>query len=403
MPLPAAGTLLPYGMGRSYGDVALNDSGYALLTRRLDRFIAFDPASGLLQAEAGVTLDEILALVVPHGWFLPVTPGTRFVTLGGALANDVHGKNHHIAGCFGGHVTRFELLRSDGERIECRPGDAWFRATIGGLGLTGLVTWLELRLQPIETPWIEFENTPFGNLDEYFALNRDNEAKWPYTVAWIDCAARGRALGRGIYMSGRHAPAGTPAAPIRRSQPGVPFTPPFSLVNKPVLRAFNFLYYHAPRPRTGHSHYAPFFYPLDHVGNWNRIYGPRGFYQYQFVVPHGVARAVIGEVLERIAASGQGSFLAVLKTFGAVSAQGMLTFPRPGVTLALDFPNRGTTTTQLFETLDRIVREAGGALYPAKDARMCGEDFRRAYPAWEEFRSYIDPRFSSSFWRRVTQ
>ncbi|WP_186405473.1 FAD-binding oxidoreductase [Candidatus Accumulibacter aalborgensis] len=403
LPLPDHGTLLPYGNGRSYGDVPLNDGGYALLTRGLDRFIAFDATTGLLRAEAGVTLDEVLKLIVQQGWFLTVTPGTRFVTLGGCLANDVHGKNHHVAGCFSAHVTRFELLRSDGERRICFPNDPWFRATAGGLGLTGLITWLEIHLQPIANAWITLENRAFRNLEEYFQINHAREAVWPYTVAWIDCAARGSALGRGVYMAGRHAPVGTNPPPIRHSQWTLPFTPPFSLVNTPVLRTFNWLYYHAPRPRLGYSHYAPFFFPLDHVRNWNRIYGPRGFYQYQFLVPHKSAWAALCEVLDRIACSGQGSFLAVLKSFGNLPAQGMLSFPRPGVTLALDFPNRGAKTSRLLDALDDVIRQAGGALYPAKDSRMRGDDFQRAYPEWQEFRSYIDPRFSSDFWRRVTE
>lgn len=405
LPLAAIdhGTLLPYGLGRSYGDVALNDGGHALLTRGLDRFIAFDAVNGLLQAEAGVTLDEVLEIVVPRGWFPAVTPGTRFVTLGGALANDVHGKNHHVAGCFSAHVTRFELLRSDGERRLCLPDDPWFQASAGGLGLTGLITWLEIRLQRVDNPWVTVETTKFGNLDEYFELDQASAAKWPYTVAWIDCAARGPALGRGIYLAGKHAPPETSPPAFRRSRLDVPCMPPFSLVNTPVLRAFNFLYYRLPRRRQGSSHYEPFFYPLDHVRNWNRIYGPRGFHQYQFVVPHDGARAALGEVLARVAASGQGSFLAVLKTFGNLRSPAMLSFPRPGVTLALDFPNRGAATKSLFATLDGIVRQAGGALYPAKDACMRGDDFRRAYPAWESFQSYVDPCFSSDFWRRVSQ
>lgn len=404
-PLPTLerGTLMPYGNGRSYGDVALNDGGCALLTRGLDHFMAFDTENGLLQAEAGVTLDEILELIVPCGWFLTVTPGTCFVTIGGAFANDVHGKNHHVAGCFSAHVTRFELLRSDGQRRVCFPHDPWFKATAGGLGLTGLIVWLEIRLQPVANAWITLENKVFRNLDEYFELNQVSAAIWPYTVAWIDCAARGKALGRGVYFAGRHAAAKASVPSIRHSRLFVPCTPPVSLVNTAVVRAFNFLYYHAPRPLQACSHYAPFFYPLDHVRNWNRIYGPRGFYQYQFVVPQANAGEAIGEVLDRIAASGQGSFLAVLKTFGDLTAHGMLSFPRPGVTLALDFSNRGATTSNLFTTLDSIVRAAGGAFYPAKDARMRGDDFRRAYPAWETFKSYIDPQFSSDFWRRVTQ
>ena len=404
-PLPTlAEPVLPFGNGRSYGDVCLNEGGTLLLTRGLDRFIAFDPATGILRAEAGVLLAEILALVVPQGWFLPVTPGTQFVTLGGAIANDVHGKNHHVAGSFGEHVRVFELLRSDGARLLCGPeqNGEWFRATVGGLGLTGLITWVEIRLQRIANPWIVAENRRFASLNEFFALNDDYEARYPYIVSWIDCAAAGRALGRGIYMAGMHAPpgVGVAAAPRRRSLT-VPFAPPVSLVNTLSVRVFNRLYYHLPRPARGLTPYQPFFYPLDHLLEWNRLYGKPGFFQYQCVIPLAPAPDALREILARIAASGQGSMLAVLKRFGARTSGGLLAFPRPGVTLALDFPNLGQKTLALLDRLDEVTRQAGGAVYPAKDARMSGDSFRHYFPQWSTFANFIDPRFSSSFWRRV--
>jgi len=395
---------LPFGNGRSYGDVCLNGGGALLLARGLDRFIAFDPAAGLLRAEAGVLLSEILALIVSRGWFPPVTPGTQFVTLGGAIANDVHGKNHHLAGSFGGHVRAFELLRSDGERLTCTPehNADWFRATVGGLGLTGLITWVEIQLQRIANPWIVAENRRFASLDEFLALNAEYEARYPYTVSWIDCAARGRALGRGIYMAGMHAPPGLmKPPPSERRALTVPFAPPVSLVNNLSVCWFNRLYYHLPRPARGLTPYQPFFYPLDNLREWNRLYGRRGFFQYQCVIPPAEARAALREVLARIAASGQGSMLAVLKRFGDQTSGGLLSFPRPGFTLALDFPNLGARTFALLESLDEVTRQAGGAVYPAKDARMSGDSFRRYFPRWAEFSRFIDPRFSSSFWRRV--
>ncbi len=395
---------LPFGNGRSYGDVCLNEGGALLLTRGLDRFFAFDPATGILRAEAGVLLSEILALIVPQGWFLPVTPGTQFVTLGGAIANDVHGKNHHFAGSFAEHVRAFELLRSDGARLICGPEQnvEWFRATVGGLGLTGLITWVEIRLQRIANPWIVAENRRFASLNEFFALNDDYEARYPYIVSWIDCAATGRALGRGIYMAGMHAPPGVrAAAPPQRRSLTVPFTPPVSLVNTLSVRGFNRLYYHLPRPVRGLTPYQPFFYPLDNLLEWNRLYGKRGFFQYQCVIPPEPARDALREILTRIAASGQGSMLAVLKRFGARTSGGLLSFPRPGVTLALDFPNLGQKTLALLDRLDEVTRQAGGAVYPAKDARMSGDSFRDYFPQWSTFANFIDPRFSSSFWRRV--
>lgn len=404
-PLPSlAGFVLAFGNGRSYGDVCLNADGRVLLTRGLDHFIAFDPATGVLRAEAGVLLSEILALVVPQGWFLAVTPGTQFVTLGGAIANDVHGKNHHVAGSFAEHVRAFELLRSDGTRLCCGPeqNETWFRATVGGLGLTGLITWVEIQLQRIANPWIVAENRRFSSLDEFFALNDEYEARYPYTVSWIDCATAGRTLGRGVYMAGMHAPPSVtvPAASARRPLT-IPLAPPISLVNTLSVRSFNGLYYHLPRPARALTPYPAFFYPLDHLLEWNRLYGQQGFFQYQCVIPPESAHDALREILSRIAASGQGSMLAVLKRFGTRTSGGLLSFPRPGVTLALDFPNLGQKTLVLLNRLDEVTRQAGGAVYPAKDARMRGDNFRHYFPQWPQFTRFIDPCFSSSFWQRV--
>jgi FAD/FMN-containing dehydrogenase len=401
--LPTNGhTLLPYGNGRSYGDVCLNADGLLLHTRRLDRFIAFDACQGLLRCESGVLLKDILDLVVPQNWFLAVTPGTQYVTVGGAIANDVHGKNHHIAGSFGHHVRCLELLRSDGQRIICSPvkNSKWFRATIGGMGLTGLITWAELQLIPIANPAIVMETHRFASLDHFWELNQELEQQWPYTVAWIDCTSR---RGRGLLLVGQHAPTSSEPPPRSPRSWRFPVDLPISLINGVSLRLFNELYYRLPRPQGQQLvHYQSFFHPLDRILEWNRVYGSRGFFQYQCVLPPATARDGIAELLRRIATSGSGSFLAVLKRFGDKPAAGLFSFPRPGVTLALDFPNQGITTFALFRQLDAVVRDAGGALYPAKDACMPGDLFRRSYPQWEAFSRFIDPKFSSSFWRRVT-
>ena len=403
-PLPAGPRpFLPFGLGRSYGDVCLNEGGTLLCTRGLKRFIAFDRASGRLTCESGVLLQEILALAVPQGFFLPVTPGTRLVTLGGAIANDVHGKNHHVAGSFGRHVVRFELLRSTGERLVCSQTEnrELFRATIGGLGLTGLITWAEIQLIEVANPFMIVEQTRFHSLDEYFSLNEEKAANWPYTVAWFDCGAK---VGRGIYMAGRHAPVQESLPPWRERTIHFPFDPPFSMVRRSTVRLFNLAYYHRPLGRGPRLvHHVPFFYPLDGVLDWNRAYGRRGLMQYQCVLPPGCARDALLELLTIIARHREGSFLAVLKTFGNQEPPGMLSFSRPGTTLALDFAYRGQKTERLFQELDAVVAFAGGALNPSKDACMSGEMFRRAYPAFEEFSRFIDPAFSSSFWRRVTR
>jgi FAD/FMN-containing dehydrogenase len=404
-PLPNADLMLAFGNGRSYGDVCLNDGGTLLSTRGLDRFIAFDPATGVLECEAGVLLSEIIDLTLPQGWFPPVTPGTALVTVGGAIANDVHGKNHHRAGTFGHHVLEFDLRRSDGSTLRCSADENldWFCATVGGLGLTGLISKARLQLRRVPGAWLQGDSRRFANLDEFFTLAAQSDADYEYTVAWLDCAAAGAKLGRGVFMRGNHIHSAL-APPGKSSSRRFPFTPPVSPINRLSIRLFNELYYHRPSAQTAQRlwHYQPFLYPLDKLLDWNRAYGPRGFFQYQCVLPNPDANEALREMLARIAASGLGSFLVVLKLFGNMPSIGLMSFPRPGVTLALDFPNRGDSTLRLLESLDAITRAAGGAVYPAKDARMSAESFQQYFPAWQRLQQYIDPGFSSSFWRRVT-
>lgn len=401
------GSLLPYGKGRSYGDSCLNDGNYLIQTNSLNKFIAFDRSSGKLKCEAGVTLAEILDLVVPYGWFLPVTPGTKYVTVGGAIANDVHGKNHHVTGTFGCHVRQFELLRSDGSRLQCsaKKNADWYAATIGGLGLTGMITWAELHLKKINNAYISVEEIRYDHVDEFRELVNDSES-WEYTVAWVDAIATGKKLGRGLFMRGEHAGAAIQRAVPNASQKKlmVPFPLPNFALNGLSVNAFNQLYYWKgiKRVRSFLSHYDPFFYPLDAVLQWNRIYGSRGFFQYQCVVPNNDNFASMLEVMQCIANAKAGSFLTVLKEFGDVKSPGMLSFPCKGTTFALDFPNKGEKTLKLMNELDAVVRSAGGKVYPAKDARMSPESFQTYYPNWLEFEKFIDPKFSSSFWRRVT-
>jgi FAD/FMN-containing dehydrogenase len=339
-----------------------------------------------------------------------VCPGTAFVTVGGAIANDVHGKNHHRLGSFGHHLLGFELLRSDGAVLTCTAehNADWFRATIGGMGLTGLIRTARLQLRPVAGPWIRGDSQRFGNLAEFFRLSASSESQFEYTVAWIDCAATGRKLGRGVFMRGDHLQT-SPASPGSKFAPrkvlAIPLALPVSPVFGASVRLFNTLYYHRPAAQRADMrwHFQQFNFPLDGILNWNRLYGPRGFFQYQCVLPEQDCLAALTEMLQRIAAAQQGSFLSVLKKFGAMPALGMMSFPRPGVTLALDFPNRGARTLRLLDSLDEITLQAGGAVYPAKDARMSGKAFRQYFPAWQEFQHYIDPHFSSSFWRRVTE
>ena len=408
LPLPdEACPLLPFGNGRSYGDVCLNEGGVLLDCKGLNRLIDFDAERGILRCEAGILLAEILAWVVPKGWFVPVTPGTRFVTVGGAIANDVHGKNHHRVGTFGCHVQQFELLRSDGARRICSAAQNpdYFRATIGGLGLTGVITWAEIQLIPIRSAAIEQEVIRFKNLDGFFELARESDQSHAYTVAWVDCLARGAALGRGLFMRGNHvqdASRGLTIRPARRLS--LPIRLPVALLNPFTLRGFNALYYHKQRAqrRTSQVSYETFFYPLDAIRGWNRWYGRRGFFQYQCALPSAQARAALEEILQRVARSGCGSFLAVLKVFGSKVSPGLLSFPLPGVTLALDIPNRGAPARQLLADLNTITHTAGGRVNPSKDACMSGQVFQSGYPNRAAFMAYKDPQFSSGFWRRVT-
>jgi len=404
LPNPASMHVLPFGLGRSYGDVCLNEGGSLLATRRLNRIQSFDATSGVIRAESGISLAEMLAVVIPAGWFLPVVPGTQFVTLGGAIANDVHGKNHHRDGTFGRFVLGIELWRSDGQRLVCSPSENQdlYRNSIGGLGLTGLIRTAEIQLIKIESAEMKVQRTRFGSLREFYSINATSSLRDRYTVAWIDAMASGARLGRGIYLAGDHAEGTLPEpAPPPKPRVRIPLDAPARLLNRPFGRAFNALYWRRGRDFEGRSPLQSFFFPLDQIGDWNRLYGRRGFFQYQFVVPHADAEAVVRTALKRVHAHRVTAPLAVLKSFGDVASPGALSFPIPGVTLALDVANEGDRTRRLIADIDAVVREARGRIYPAKDATMTGQDFRAQYPQWEDFARFIDPAFSSSFWRRV--
>ncbi len=394
------GPAIAYGMGRSYGDACLNPQGALFDTRGLDRFIAFDPATGRLTCEAGVLLRDIQRLMLPRGWSLPVVPGTQLVTVGGAIANDVHGKNHHSTGTFADHVVSLKLVRRDGDVIECGPQARpdWFAATAGGIGLTGLVVEAELQLNPAKGPWLEAEVVPYAGLETFFELSEAAHPAWEHAVSWIDCTISDL---RGLFLRAREAR--EQSRPLPRGKTlGIPITPPFSIVNRLTLRPLNWTY-HALNSRHKGSrtlHQEQFLFPLDAILDWNRLYGPKGFYQYQSVVPHQSAREATAEMLQAIARSGEGSVLAVLKTFGERKPVGLLSFVQPGVTLALDFGNRPATAS-LFERLDAIVRSAGGRIYLAKDGRMPRNVFEAMYPRLEEFMRYRDPGMSSAMSRRL--
>lgn len=399
-------SLLGVGLHRSYGDSGLNPEAKILDCRGLDRFMAFDVDLGLLRAESGVSLSEILRLIVPHGWFLPVTPGTLAVTLAGAIANDIHGKNHHRQGSFGRHVRRIGLVRSDLGVMELSPEEHpdIFQATLGGLGLTGLITWAEISLLPIVSSNMRQETLGFRNLAEFFRLNAESEDRFEHVSAWVDCTASKSNLGRGVLFRANW----TDTGPLRPHRSGsrltLPFEAPSWIMNPWSLMAANSAIRarEAVRSATQTLPYAAALYPLDAIGGWNRAYGAPGFYQHQCVIPPDTQEAAMTEVLRTISASGQGSFLSVLKALGPKSSGGLVSFHGPGASLALDFPNRGASTLALLERLDQIVVEAGGRIYPAKDGRMSGATFRAGYPRWAELERQRDPLFISSFWQRVT-
>ena len=392
---------IAYGMGRSYGDIALNPNGPLWLTTGLSHLIQFDEISGRLKCESGVLLRDIQKLFIPRGWMLPVTPGTQMVTIGGAIANDIHGKNHHALGSFGDHVLGLKLIRTDGSETICGPdhNPEWFFATVGGMGLTGVITEAEVQLRPIKGPWLDTETIPYSNLSEFFQLADSSEEQWEHTVSWIDCMSN---KGQGIFMRANHNKS-LRDLPKMKPEKKMPFTPPFSLVNSFSLKPFNFAYRNIQKYKAGPglAHYEPFFYPLDKLLEWNRMYGPKGFFQYQSVIPRNVGLDATQAMLKEIEKSGEGSFLAVLKTFGNRESIGLLSFPEPGVTLALDFPNHEASTHKLLSRLDSIVKEAKGRLYPAKDARMPRELFEAGYPKLNEFLKYRDTGISSSLSRRL--
>ena len=396
---------LPVGMGRSYGDVCLLKDGNLLLTTGMNRLIAFDAETGLLTAEAGITLAQMLDFAVPRGFFLPVSPGTKYVTLGGAIANDIHGKNHHSAGTFGRHITEFELVRSDGSRLLCSPTEnsEFYAATIGGLGLTGLINWATLRLKPIVSRMIDYEGIQFHGIDEFLDLT-DQSKDIEYTVSWIDCASTGKNFARGIFMQGDHSMRRDGLKLSPKPKLVFPFDAPGFALNHTTVSLFNAAFFHKQIHKRVVSllDYEPFFYPLDKILHWNRMYGTRGLLQFQYVIPWDNAKEGTIAILHEVAKSGLASFLAVLKAFGDVPSPGMMSFPKPGITLALDFPIKPDKSFPLFGRLADMTREFGGRLYPAKDAAMTAPQFQSFYPQWEQFAHYRDPMLTSSFWERVT-
>ena len=404
------------GQGRSYGDAALNLDQGLVLTQRLNRFLSFDPATGCLECEAGVTLEEILTVFVPRGWFLPVTPGTKFASIGGCVACDVHGKNHHKDGSLGNSIGAIEVLQGQGEVVRCSPVEQpeLFWATIGGMGLTGLIVAVKLRLRPIETAFIKVDYERAGNLEEAVGLMEEGDAGYDYSVAWMDCVAGGKSLGRSVLIRGNHAGrselrpelASAPLNAPPRSSWNLPVDLPAFTLNPLSLRVLNSLYFgRSSRVKSSVVlDYDRFFYPLDTVRQWNRMYGGRGFLQYQCVIPAENSLAALTAVLKQLRSSRCTFFLGVLKRFGR--GNGYLSFPLNEFTLSLDLPMKGDRLLTCLEQVDDLVIRHGGRVYLAKDARLSPRSFRQMYPdfpKWQQIKREVDPsnRFSSDLSRRL--
>ena len=406
--------IIPFGLGRSYGDAALNKGHDTLLYRRMKRFLSFDLPTGVLECEGGVSLAEVIKFSLSKGYFVPVTPGTKFVTVAGAIAADVHGKNHHRDGCFSNFVESIELLTASGKIMRCSPQrqPELFWATVGGMGLTGVILRATLRLMPVESGYIEVTHKKASNLDEVLQLFEKHADTHQYSVAWIDCIARGDKLGRSVLMLGNHArydqlnekQQRRALRPKLKRKKNIPFNFPSFALSPFTVSCFNKLFYWKHSNNTKIVDYDQFFYPLDSIDNWNRMYGKRGFVQYQCVLPWSNGAAAMRKILEKLAASGRASFLAVLKAFGE-NGSGLLSFPMPGLTLALDIPN-GDGLEDFLHELDAIVLENDGRLYLAKDSCMRASDFKQMYPQLDEFleiKQRIDPQniYQSSLARRL--
>lgn len=396
--LHKAEKVIPRGNGRCYGDSALSDNIISGL--KLNKILDFDTENGIMTCQAGVLLSEILDVIVPKGFFIPVSPGTKFITVAGAIASDIHGKNHHSEGCFTQHVLNFDIILPDGSQKTCSLDENYelFCATAGGMGLTGFITRVTFRLKPIESAYIRMESIKAKNLDEIMKLFEES-GNWTYTMSWIDCLAKGKNLGKSIIMRGEHAsfnelPEKYKKAPLHfkeKKKMNVPFYFPSFTLNTLSVKAFNLFYYYKQTRNFVSSvvDYDTFFYPLDSILNWNRIYGKNGFTQYQFVIPKEKSKEGLERILKKIEASGQGSFLAVLKLFGEGNPHSMISFPKEGYTLALDF-KISKKVLKLLDELDEIVEELGGRLYLTKDVRMNHALFRHTYQKYPEFKSYIE-------------
>lgn len=398
------GSCLGRGLGRSYGDCALTSGGTLIDCRFLDHFLSFDPENGILECEAGVTIYDINRLFIASGWMLPVSPGTQFVTIGGAISNDIHGKNHVRESSFGAHLIAFKLVRSDGEVLECSTGNnaSLFAATIGGIGLTGLIVSAKIQLRPIRSLMMNSKRARFDSLAELFGLASENSGAWEYQIAWMDPAAGCRT---GFYMTANHSdqPGELQWPEHRRLSPGILGSLPTDLPGRLLMKTANFVYRTGFSIGSQHQSVESVLYPLDRMPDWNLLFGKTGFFQYQCVFPETVAESAVDDLLKVIGDNRHMVTLAVGKWFGSRLSPGLLSFPLPGFSIALDIANKGAATHRLLDSLDDVVASFEGRLYPAKDGRMPSALFAGGYPELELFEQHIDPKMASDFWRRMEQ
>lgn len=408
------------GRGCSYGDAALNQQGQVILTERLNHFLAFDRERGVLTVEAGITLAEILTVIIPCGWFLPVTPGTQHASLGGCVASDVHGKNHLQRGSIGQHILALELIQCADKVTFCSTNENpdLFWATVGGMGLTGIIGTVSLQLIPIPSSYMAVSYQPTSDLEHTFTMLNHYSAHDPYRIAWLDLLCTAKTLGRGIIMTAHHAEVNELSTSLRthplsrfsKRRFSIPAHCPPWLLNKALLKFYNHHYWHKQQRKnfSNSPHilsYQDYFYPLDHIQHWNRLYGKRGFIQYQCVLPHANALENTQKMLQLLHNNHYPVFLATLKCFGA-SEQGMLSFPLPGFTLALDLPLLDQQLFSVLAQLDEIVANAGGRIYLAKDTHLSESLFRDMYPRyteWLRLKNEFDPNhiFRSSLSQRL--
>ena len=396
--------VLPVGMMRSYGDSCLVKDGILLDMTGLKKINSFNEKSGLINVQAGISLDEFLKFTVPKGWFIPTSPGTKYVTIGGAIANDIHGKNHHKFGSFCNSVKKMKILSSKGEiKLLENPNDEMFRATCGGLGLTGVILEAEIELIKIKSSYLDVETIKFNNLEEFFEIEKQSIENYEFTVSWIDLTNEGKYFGRGLFQRANWADDNN-FVPHSSFRIQIPFGLRFNLVSKNLMKLFNLLYFskNLKKKRKEKAHYGSFFYPLDVLKGWNKLYGKNGFSQYQFVIPEENSKSALDEILRVLKEDKFMPRLCVLKTFGNIPSLGHLSFPLKGTTLAMDFPNNILKNKNLYRKFDEIVIKNGGKVYPAKDSLMDKVTFQNSYNNFHKFKKYKDTNISSDFWERVS-